>query len=163
MTMTHPEWHFQVLTAPDIHLRVVRAYLPEIVTFNCKKTTCHRRGPAKQQHVTRLVGFSHYIEKCLAYLVGATGEPRRACSASGTATHVKCPLHVNPPTCNTTLCSCFQPNNEVYLFTSVGLSKHWFLSAYNIWSYKSSFVEVNICFVQSTKILAMLPSQVHLI
>jgi hypothetical protein len=143
--MTHPEWHFQILTTPDIHPWVIWADLPEIVALNCKKTTCHGRGPATEQHVTWLVGFSHLETKYLTYLVGATGDPRRAFSAPGMSTHVKCPLHVNPPTWNTTLCSCFQLNNEVYLFipsSLVCLSKHRFFSTHNTWCYNSSLVTV---------------------
>ena len=39
---TYSEGHFKVLSAPDIHARVVGAYLIKVVPVDGKKSTSHR-------------------------------------------------------------------------------------------------------------------------
>ena len=52
MFSTHPEWHFQVLTTPHIHLWVIWAYLPEIVALDGKETPGHGGWPVtKIEHI----------------------------------------------------------------------------------------------------------------
>ena len=94
---THPSVSRMSLSPRNSCAQWQRDHLPWWVT--CEKLC-----------ITWLIGLSHLETKhpiLVTYLAGATEEPRRACSASGMTTHLKCPLHVKPPTWNPTVQKCW--------------------------------------------------------
>ena len=61
------EGELQVLSAPDLHSRVVPAQLVKVVTVNSEQSSCHGRGPVTHTHThTRVLAntrttLKHYV------------------------------------------------------------------------------------------------------
>jgi len=44
VSQVYPEWYLQIFSTPDVHARVVRTYLIEVVAVDGKQTASHRRS-----------------------------------------------------------------------------------------------------------------------